>query len=190
MFYINYWYCLIGLGFLIAVVVLINFINFILIELFLYFYKRNKDCIKIFNKLINLENLCNNTQKVSENIIGYLEKFSIAIIFLPIIIILGNNLTIHIRENIKNTAIRMETNKQYFTNSNIKYHYYMINSEKADYGRDSKYIYYIHSTQTIEQLLKEQYILVDKNCYVRPYAITEITLEEFIQNYDKIIEVK
>jgi len=170
MFYISWWFCLSG---------------FILLSL-LFIILKVIDCI-LFHIIHNL-NIWEKFDNICFIVFKWYEKYSIPIIFVPIILICINNITILVKENIKQTNIRIESNKKYLTNCGIKYHFYKIKSVNPTTYSNNIENQYVYTEKDINTLLKEPYIKLNNGGYVKLQSIIEISLNEFIQKYDKLIE--
>ena len=170
MFHISWWFCLIGLVLILLLCLVLKLINSIL-----FYSKFNK---KVYEKI----------ESISGNIFYFCEKYSTPIILVPIVLILINNGIVWINNNIKQTNFRIENNKKHLTTCGIKYHYYRLKAFDPTSYSDNIRDLYLYTEKDINTLLKEPYIKLNNGGYVKVQSIVELSVNEFIKKYDKLIE--
>ena len=189
MFHISWWYVLLAVIYPVTIYlidIILRLIDDVQDVILLILYKISKN-IKYLN-LAEKDIFYPLSNKFLKKYFFYGSNISIIIYVVCLIIIPINNIVYSIRLDIKSYNIRCEKNKAYLINKN--YNYYKISSNNPNYRSDCNYIYYIYSDKTIEQLLQQSYIQINKDLYVKPQTIVKISLEDFVNHYPETIQDK
>ena len=166
MLHISWWFLLLGLG-IYAIYFLGGLISILIMSLIDTFkFKIGPQAKKILDFFEK-----NNNKFVRSFIILTI----ICLILIPL-----NNLVWYIKCSNKNELIRLIKNKQFIENKN--YYFYKIAGAPNNMKTSGPIIqYYTYSINSIEIIKKMNFVQINKNIYVKPFTITIITKEEFLE---------